>query len=73
MTRNAHVSKINPHLPHDSIEIAGTPPPDARDDETARRNAERIIRDMLSDQADQGNTRAPDRVRVRATQGRPVA
>ena len=49
MTRSAHVSKINPHLPHQSTEIAGVPPLDACDDDTARRNAERIIRQLLSD------------------------
>jgi len=51
MTRAAHVSARNPHLPHDSTEIASVPPPDARDDETARRNADRIVRELLRDHA----------------------
>ena len=38
----------NPHLPHDSVEIEGTPPADARTDEEAIRNADQAVRDLMA-------------------------
>jgi len=49
MTEYVLVSKPNPHLPHDSEELKSPPPPDALTDEEAQQNAERYIRQLLSE------------------------
>lgn len=47
MTKYVVVSKPNPHLPHNSHELASAPPPDALNDEVAQRNAELFIRQLM--------------------------
>ncbi len=43
MTKYVVVSKPNPHLPHDSVELQSPPPADAITPEIAEKNAELII------------------------------
>ena len=43
MTKFVVLSKTNPHLPHDSVELQSPPPEDALNDDVAQRNAERYI------------------------------
>ncbi len=39
--------KKNPHLPHDGLELESAPPADACDDETAERNADVLVSQMM--------------------------
>ena len=41
----------NPHLMHDALELESPPPPDACDDETAKRNAELIVSQLMLGEA----------------------
>lgn len=47
MNKYVEVSKPNPHLPHNSLELESAPPPDALNDEVAQRNAELFIRQLM--------------------------
>jgi len=52
------VSREIPYLPHGRAEMASPPPPDACDDETARRNADRLVRQLMQEPTAPGQ--APD-------------
>jgi hypothetical protein len=62
MTNVATEPKANPHLPHDSVELASPPPPDARDTETARRNAERLVAALMQESGGADGAAAPHAV-----------
>ena len=47
MTKFVVLSKTNPHLPHDSVELQSPPPEDALNDDVAQRNAERYISQLI--------------------------
>lgn len=47
MTKYVVVSKPNPHLPHDSVELQSPPPADALTPEIAEKNAELIISRLM--------------------------
>ncbi|WP_397543814.1 hypothetical protein [Roseovarius salis] len=49
MARARIAPKVNPHLPHNAAELASPAPPDAADDETARRNADRLVLELMRD------------------------
>ncbi len=63
-------ARPNPHLTHDEQELVGPPPSDARDDETARRNAELIVSQlMLGEAANQARTKpAPEQALAQPAQ-----
>ncbi|MEQ8896061.1 MAG: hypothetical protein RID23_03140 [Roseovarius sp.] len=47
MTKFVVLSKTNPHLPHDSVELQSPPPVDALNDEVAQQNAELYISQLM--------------------------
>ncbi|MEQ8290715.1 MAG: hypothetical protein RIA08_00815 [Roseovarius sp.] len=47
MTKFVVLSKTNPHLPHDSVELQSPPPEDALNDDVAQKNAERYISQLM--------------------------
>lgn len=53
MTKFVVLSKTNPHLPHDSVELQSPPPEDASNDDVAQKNAELYISQLM-----QGDGRA---------------
>jgi len=47
MTKFVVLSKTNPHLPHESVELQSPPPEDALNDDVAQKNAERYISQLM--------------------------
>jgi len=47
MSQLVAVSRVNPHLPHNSVELQSPPPPDALDNDMAVRNADEIVSRLL--------------------------
>lgn len=58
MTKYVVVSKPNPHLPHNSHELASAPPPDALNDEVAQQNAELLVRQLMQGECRERSARA---------------
>lgn len=63
MTQFVVLSKTNPHLPHDSVELQSPPPEDALNDDVAQKNAELYISQLML-----GEGHAPGR---KSVEGRP--
>lgn len=82
MTKFVVLSKTNPHLPHDSVELESPPPEDALNDDVAQKNAELYISQlMLGEHHAQGrkpvegrpNPRLADAAPTQAPQPEPKA
>lgn len=57
MTKFVVLSKTNPHLPHDSVELQSPPPEDALNDDVAQKNAELHISQLMLGEGVAGDTR----------------
>lgn len=51
--------KVNPHLPHDGVEIEAPPPDDASDIETAHRNADLLVSQLMQSDAHENAASIP--------------
>lgn len=77
MTKFVVLSKTNPHLPHDSVELQSPPPEDALNDDVAQKNAELYIRQLMQadpsapSASDPQQDRAPARESAVATDSAP--
>lgn len=62
MIRNHYKpGKVNPHLPHDGVEIEGPPPSDARDIDTAMRNADLLVSQLMLGITEAGGNSVPSK------------